>query len=107
MTARQCYDVEVIYEWDPAKAARNQRRHGVSFVEARSVFLDPMALTFDHPDHSDEERREITIGVSSKQRVLFVSPCMRAEQMRIISARKARRKEIEQYAERIGSSESR
>jgi hypothetical protein len=99
--------VEVIYEWDPAKAARNQRKHGVSFVEARSVFLDPMALTFDDPDHSDEEHREITIGVSTKQRVLFVSHCMRGDQMRIISARNAQRREIEQYAERIGSSESR
>ena len=97
----------MIYEWDPAKAARNQRKHGVSFVEARSVFLDPMAPTFDDPDHSDEEHREITIGVSAKERVLFVSDCVRGDQMRIISARKAQRKELEQYAERIGSSESR
>jgi len=107
MIARRCYDVEVIYEWDPVKAARNRRKHGVSFVEARSVFLDPMALTFGDPDHSEEEHREITIGVSAKERVLFVSHCMRGEQMRIISARKAQRKEVEQYAERIGSSESR
>jgi hypothetical protein len=99
--------VDVIYEWDPTKAARNQRKHGVSFAEASSVFLDPMALTFDDPDHSDEEHREITIGVSAKQRVLFVSHCMRGDQMRIISARKAQRKEVEQYAERIASSESR
>jgi hypothetical protein len=99
--------LEVIYEWDPGKPARNQRKHGVSFVEARSVFLDPMPLTFDDPDHSEEEHREITIGVPAKERVLFVSHCMRGEQMRIISARKAQKKEIEQCAEGIGSSESR
>lgn len=50
------------YEWDPIKAAANVRKHGVSFAEAASVFLDPIALTFDDPDHSDEEDREVTIG---------------------------------------------
>ena len=99
--------MEVIYEWDPAKAARNRRKHGVSFAEAASVFLDPMALTFDDPDHSNEEPREITIGASSKQRVLFVSHCMREKRIRIISARRAQQREIKQYAERIDNSESR
>ena len=51
------------YEWDSAKAAANLHKHGVSFAEAASVFLDPMALTFDDPDHSEDERGEITIGV--------------------------------------------
>jgi len=54
----------VIYEWDPAKAAANLRRNKVSFAEAASVFLDPLALTFSDPDRSDEEDREITIGFS-------------------------------------------
>ena len=93
------------YEWDPAKAAANLRKHGVSFAEAASVFLDPMALTFDDPDHSDEEDREITIGVSTKQRVLFVSHCARGDRIRIISARKATQKERKQYAEKIGRSD--
>lgn len=88
------------YEWDPAKAAANLRKHGVSFAEAASVFLDPMALTFEDPDHSDEEDREITIGVSTKRRVLFVSHAARGDRIRIISARKATRKEQRQYAER-------
>jgi len=63
----------VIYEWDPAKAAANLRRHKVSFAEAASVFLDPLALTFSDPGCSDGEDREIPIGFSSKQRALFVS----------------------------------
>ena len=61
----------MIYEWDPAKAAANRRKHGVSFDEAASVFRDPFALTFNDPDHSLDERRAITIGASSDQRVLF------------------------------------
>lgn len=67
----------MVYEWDPEKAATNLRKHKVSFAEAASVFLDPLALTFSDPDHSDEEDREITIGSSSKQRALFVSHCER------------------------------
>jgi len=97
----------MVYEWDPAKAAKNQRKHRVSFAEAASVFLDPLALTFDDPDHSEEERREITIGFSLKHRALFVSHCMRGDRMRIISARRADREEREQYAERIESNRPR
>jgi hypothetical protein len=52
----------VIYEWDALKAAANLKKHGISFDEAASVFLDPLALTFPDPDHSVEEFREITIG---------------------------------------------
>jgi uncharacterized DUF497 family protein len=54
----------VIYEWDPEKAKRNLREHGVSFKEAATVFLDPLAMTYPDPDHSNEEDREITIGYS-------------------------------------------
>lgn len=61
----------MIYEWDTAKATANLRKHKVSFAEAASVFLDPLALTFDDPDHSEEENREITIGVSNKERALL------------------------------------
>ncbi len=89
----------MVYEWDPAKAASNLRRHGVSFAEATSVFLDPAALTFGDPDHSDEEEREITIGASARQRVLFVSHGARGDRIRIISARKATRRERSQYAD--------
>jgi uncharacterized DUF497 family protein len=73
--------------------------NGVSFEEAASVFQDATALTFDDPDHSDEESREMTIGLSTKGRVLFLSHCERGDGIRIISARKATPKERKQYAE--------
>ena len=53
----------MIYEWDPDKAADNERKHGVSFDEAKTVFLDPFAETFNDPDHSVDERRFMTIGL--------------------------------------------
>jgi hypothetical protein len=91
----------VHFEWDPEKAEANLRKHGVSFDEAASVFLDPLALTFSDPAHSRSEDREITIGVSSQSRVVFVAHCERAENLRIISARTATRREVRDYAERI------
>lgn len=75
----------MIYEWDPRKAHANKRKHGVSFEEAASVFQDAAALTYDDPDHSDDERREITIGISIEGRVLFLSHCEREGRIRIIS----------------------
>ena len=90
------------YEWDSTKANANRRKHGVSFVEANSVFLDPLALTFDDPDRSEEESREITIGVSSRERLVLVSHCLRENRTRIISARKATQKEKKHYAETLG-----
>jgi hypothetical protein len=92
----------VIYEWDSTKANANLRKHGVSFAEAASIFLDPLALTFDDPDHSEEESREITIGVSNRKRTVFVSHCLRGDRTRIISARKATQREKKQYAETLG-----
>jgi uncharacterized DUF497 family protein len=83
----------VVYEWDPAKAAANLKKHRVSFEEAASVFLDPEALTFWDPDHSDEEEREITIGRSARRRMLFVAHAERDDRIRIISARRATRRE--------------
>jgi uncharacterized DUF497 family protein len=89
----------VIYEWDPKKAELNRRKHGVSFEEAATVFQDISALTFEDPDHSDEEPRELTVGLSRSGRALFLSHCDRGKQIRIISARKATPKERQQYAE--------
>jgi uncharacterized DUF497 family protein len=75
----------VIYKWNATKAARNLRKHGVSFDEAVTVFQDPFALTFDDPDHSIEERRFLTIGTSVRQRILFVAHADRGEdRIRII-----------------------
>ncbi len=87
------------YEWDPAKAQANVKKHRVTFEEAASVFLDPSALTFWDPDHSEEEDRELTIGRSAQQRLLFVAHAPRDSRVRIISARKATRKEQKQYEE--------
>jgi hypothetical protein len=92
----------VTYEWDPAKAAANVKKHRVSFEEAASVFLDPAALTFWDPDHSEDEDREITIGRSARQRVLFVAHAGREGRIRIISARRATRQERRQHEEGIG-----
>lgn len=89
----------MIYEWDPRKAKENLRKHGVSFEEAATVFLDLLALTFSDPDHSDEEDREITIGFTKKHRVVFVSHCQGEDRIRLISARRATRKERKQYEE--------
>lgn len=90
------------YEWDPVKAAANVKRHHVRFEEAASVFLDPLAITFLDPDHAEEEDREITIGCFARQRALFVPHTARAGRIRIISARRATRREQKQYEQGIG-----
>jgi uncharacterized protein len=92
----------VRYVGDPAKAKANFRKHRVSFEEAATVFLDPLAVTYSDPDHSDEEDREITIGHSARQRLLFVSHAQRGDRIRIISARAATRKERKQHEEGSG-----
>ena len=89
----------MIYEWDAVKAKVNLRKHGVSFEDAATVFLDPLALTFPDPYHSGGEEREITIGHSAGHQVVFVSHCPRGNRIRIISARKATRRERKDYEE--------
>ena len=88
------------FEWDAKKAAANERKHGVSFVEASTVFGDPLAITFPDPDHSRDEDREITIGYSIAGRLLIVSHVDRDGRIRIISARKATRSERRHYEAR-------
>lgn len=77
------------FEWDPEKAKRNLKKHKVSFEEAVTVFYDPLSATFDDPDHSVGEYRYITIGLSSRDRLLVVAHAERGEILRIISARLA------------------
>lgn len=78
------------FEWDPEKAASNLKKHGVSFKEAESAFGDPLASVFLDEDHSIEEKREIIIGYSERQRLLVISFTERAgDVIRIISARRA------------------
>ena len=90
----------MIYRWDPKKAAWNLRRHGVSFDEAATVFRDPLSLTFLDPDHSENERRFITIGLSHRRRILFLAHADRgADETRLISARPATKTETHAYEE--------
>jgi len=74
------------FAWDPRKAAANVRKHNVAFQEAATVFGDPLAITFEDPDHSMNENRYITFGLSLQNRLLVVSHTQRADRTRIISA---------------------
>ena len=87
------------FEWDENKAGGNLAKHGVSFVEAATVFGDPLSDTFDDPDHSAEERRFIIIGVSGRGRMLVVAHTDDGEVVRIISAREPTRVERMFYEE--------
>ncbi len=84
-------------EWDEDKARSNEIKHGVSLPEAATVFGDPLAVTFDDPLHSADELRYLTIGLSSRGRVLIVSHTDRGSANRIISARAASRAERKGY----------
>lgn len=85
------------FEWDPKKAKRNLSKHGISFEEAVTVFYDPLSATFDDPDHSVGESRYITIGFSSRGRLVVVAHAARREGVRIISARPATPKERKRH----------
>ena len=86
-------------EWDPKKARKNATKHKVSFEEAATAPVDPLAITIPDPDHSVGERRFITFGSSAKRRLLIVSFTWRGETIRVISARLATRQEKEIYEE--------
>lgn len=90
----------MLVEWDEEKAATNKRKHrGVSFEEAATIFNDPLATTINDPDHSEEEHRLLTTGMSDQNRVLIVSHTFRGDRIRLISARKATRFERKVYEE--------
>lgn len=89
------------FEWDPAKAKMNLRKHGVAFREAAAVLRDPLGITIFDPDHSDEEDRFITFGFSAAGRLLMVAHTERGEKIRIISARGITRAEREAYEQEI------
>lgn len=94
------YNPTVVFQWDPTKARRNSQKHGVTFVEASSVFGDPLAAVIPDPDHSTLESRWITVGMSDKGRLLMVSHMDCGEDcIRIISARLALRHERAAYEE--------
>ena len=77
------------FEWHRAKAADNVAKHGVSFEEAATVFWDPLSATGSDPDHSVDEERCVTFGVSTRRRLLVVAHTERGDTIRIISARPA------------------
>jgi len=87
----------VNFEWDTSKAAQNRRKHGVSFHEAASVFGDPLAMTYQDPDHSTEEQRFITVGTSNAGRLLIVVHVDRGDRIRIINSRQTTPAERTQY----------
>ena len=91
------------FQWDPRKAASNLKRHDVSFHEAISVFSNPLARIFDDEGQESDERREIIIGHSARDRLLLVSFTERDNSVRIISARKATKNERKDYEESVSA----
>jgi len=85
------------FDWDDNKAATNMSKHGVSFVEAATVFEDDLSVTFFDPDHSEDEERLVIIGHSQRGRLLFVSHTDINDEVRIISAREVTRRERKVY----------
>ena len=89
------------FTWDENKNLRNQKKHGVSFEEAKTVFYDDYALEYYDPDHSQEEDRFVLLGISKATRLLVVCHCYRSQDgmIRVISARKATSNERQAYEE--------
>ena len=87
------------FEWNPAKAATNLKKHGIAFEEAQSVFYDDYAVQFFDAEHSDNEERFLLLGMSSSAKLLLVCHCERnsGDVLRIISARKATKRESAHY----------
>ncbi len=94
--------MEIQFEWDEKKAQINLKKHGVSFDEAATIFGDTMSITIDDPIHSTSEPRWITIGRSAQGKLLVVAHAERGDDIRLISARKATRKERHVYEEESG-----
>ena len=90
---------EIRFEWDEAKNRENRRKHGLSFEEAQTVFLDENAVGFFDPDHAQGEDRFIMLGISFRLRILVVCHCYRKNDtvIRILSARKADKREKAEY----------
>lgn len=87
------------FEWDPWKANANWNKHRVSFQEATTVFADEFSASVPDPDHSDQEERLLTIGMSERGRLLIVAHAERGNHIRIISARELTAAERRQYEE--------
>ena len=88
------------FQWDPAKAKSNLKKHGVEFADAVGVFDDPVAITLEDPD-SEGEPRFISLGLDFLGRLIVVTYTYRLNDIRIISARQATRREMRIYEKRI------
>lgn len=89
------------FEWNEDKARLNMRKHGINFHEALTSFYDPKQVVFYDIDHSEDEDREILLGHSNQARLLLVVYTLRNDRIRIISARRATRREAQDYARGI------
>jgi uncharacterized protein len=94
-------NVSLQFEWDEEKAAINETKHGVSFLEAKTVFNDPNAITIPDPEHSITEDRWVDLGISSRFRILYVVYTERRKAVRIISCRPATPKERKTYEQQF------
>jgi uncharacterized DUF497 family protein len=92
--------MQLIFEWDQNKARTNLVKHGVSFAEAATVFADPLSRTIPDPDHSQAEDRWIVLGQTNQKKLLVVVYTERGDNIRMISARRASRRERKQYEEK-------
>ena len=88
------------FEWDAKKATGNIHRHNITFHEAATIFGDPLAITFNDPDHSIKEERYLTFGLSRFNHFLVVSHTDRGNRIRIISARLMTKQERKIYEEK-------
>ena len=95
----------LLFEWDPKKAKENLETHGVSFDEASTAFRDTLSLAIYDPLHSEQEDRFVLIGSSHRNRLLVIVHTERGDNIRLISARKASKKERKQYEENAKRSE--
>jgi uncharacterized protein len=91
----------VKFSWDPRKASLNLRKHGVSFEEAATACLDPLARIHDDPEHSADEHRELLVGYSARGKLLLVSFTERDEVVRIIHSREVAAWERFDYEENV------
>jgi uncharacterized DUF497 family protein len=89
--------MSLIFEWDDEKAALNRRKHGISFEEATTAFGDPLSLTIDDERHSQFEARFVLVGMTIRGRLVVVAHTVRGDHIRLISARRATKRERKTY----------
>jgi uncharacterized DUF497 family protein len=95
--------MDLIFEWDPKKAAYNRRKHRITFEEAKSIFGDPYELMIPDAEHSEDELRSVSIGESAKGRILLTVYTQVEDVIRLISAREAENDEVAEYRQRRGA----